>query len=114
MGKMNRYAEFTILGIVAILIVAAAAGCGSNRKSLEELAGDEDEIRVYEVFGMDCPGCHGGVEDLVNRVDGVVASEANWEQQRLTVVVSRSAEVTDRKIFEAIKLANFTPGERVQ
>ncbi len=111
---MNRFLGFLLLGVVAILIVSAAIGCSSSQKNIETLAGEGSEMRIYEVFGMDCPGCHGGVENLVNRLNGVVTSKANWDKQQLTVVVSHSADVTDQIIFDAIKQANFTPGKRVK
>lgn len=112
--NMNRYLGLMAVGIIAILMLGSVIGCSSNRKSIEELAGEGNEIRIYEVFGMDCPGCHGGVENLVNRLDGVIASRANWEKQQLTVVVSQSVQVTDQVIFDAVKRANFTPGRRVK
>lgn len=111
---MIRFLKLLILGVIAILIVSAAIGCGSSRKNIEELADEGNEIRIYEVFGMDCPGCHGGIENLVNGLNGVVTSKANWDKQQLTVVVSRSADVTDKIIFDAIKRANFTPGKQVK
>ncbi|UCC44816.1 MAG: cation transporter [Candidatus Zixiibacteriota bacterium] len=111
---MYRLLGFMSVGVTVILIVSVAIGCGSNRKNIEELAGEGNELRVYEVFGMDCPGCHGGVEKLVNRLNGVIASKANWEKQQLTVVILRTAEITDQMIFDAIKQANFTPGKRLR
>ena len=111
---MNRLLGRTTPLIIAIIAIGLAIGCGSSRKSIEELAGEDSEIRVYEVFGMDCPGCHGGVENLVNSLDGVVASRANWEQKKLTVLVSKSAQVSDQMILDAIRQANFTPGKRVE
>lgn len=111
---MNKYTGLILVGIIAILMVGSLIGCASNRKNIEELAGEGDEIRIYEVFGMDCPGCHGGVENLVNRLNGVKTSRANWEKQQITVVISRSVQITDRMIFDAIEQANFTPGKRVK
>jgi copper chaperone CopZ len=111
---MNRFFVLLIFGVIAILVVSAIIGCSSGRKNFEELAGEGNEIRIYEVFGMDCPGCHGGVENLVNKLNGVISSSANWEKQQLMVVVSGSVEVTDEIIFTAIQQANFTPGKRVK
>ena len=63
---------------------------------------------------MDCPGCHGGVEKLVNKIEGIEASEADWEKKTLVVAVKKDAEVSDEKIEEAVREANFTPGERIE
>jgi len=111
---MNRSSRLLIFGVITILIISATLGCNSGRKNFDELTGEGNEMRIYEVFGMDCPGCHDGVENLINGLSGVISSKANWEKQRLTVVISNSSEVTDEKIFDAIKRANFTPGKRVK
>ena len=71
-------------------------------------------VRVYEVFGMDCPGCHGGIEKLVNKVPAVINSEANWEKQELRIWIDSAKEVKDEDIIDAIELANLTPGERIK
>ncbi|MBD3868964.1 MAG: cation transporter [Acidobacteria bacterium] len=98
--------------VVAILL---AAGCATADRSVSTDPGSTDlEVRIYEVFGMDCPGCHGGLEKLVLRVQGVEAAQANWEQKRLTVTVSSGVELDDEAVFEAVRQANFTPGERLQ
>ena len=101
--------------IILSLLLASTVignGCGGGKGfTLTEEPGTE--IRIYEVFGMDCPGCHGGVEKLVNRVEGVVTSVANWTKKRIAVKVRLEANVTDETIFDAIKRANFTPGKRI-
>lgn len=112
--KMNRISITLILGIIAVITINTLLGCGSNRKHIDDLIGDGDEIRIYEVLGMDCPGCHGGLENLINKIPGVKGSEANWEKQQLRVVIDLNAEVSDQAIFEAIKQANFTPGKRLR
>jgi copper chaperone CopZ len=91
------------------------AGCATADRAVSTEPGNTDlEVRIYEVFGMDCPGCHGGLEKLVLRVPGVDAAEANWEQKILTVTVSPVTDLDDEAVYEAIRQANFTPGERLQ
>ena len=102
-----------ILMLAAGLILTAGCATADRTVSTEPVNADS-EVRVYEVFGMDCPGCHGGLEKLVLRVPGVAAAEANWEQKRLTVTVSPGVELDDQAVLEAIRQANFTPGERLQ
>jgi copper chaperone CopZ len=70
------------------------------------------QIRVYEVFGMDCPGCHGGIEKLVDKLPAVQKSEANWEKQELKIWINPEKGVKDEDIIDAIERANLTPGER--
>ena len=95
-------------------MLALGHGCGGPGKGTTLTAEEGTEIRVYEVFGMDCPGCHGGAEKLVNRVEGVVTSVANWTTQRIAVKVRLEANVADEAVLDALKRANFTPGERIK
>jgi copper chaperone CopZ len=111
---MNRNLKLLITGITAVLILGTLFGCGSGRKNLDELAHDGNELRVYEVFGMDCPGCHGGLENLIDKIPGVIASQANWKKQELQVVIESDSAVTDQLINDAIRKANFTPGKRLR
>jgi hypothetical protein len=103
-----------LTGFIPILIIAFALGCGSSRPDISEVAGENNEIRVYEVFGMDCPGCHDGLEKLVNEIPEVVTSKANWEKQRLQVVLKPNSSIDDTVILSAIEKANFTVGKRLQ
>jgi copper chaperone CopZ len=101
-----------LVGMFALVVGIQVSGCSSSKASFSDLAGEGSEIRVYEVFGMDCPGCHGGLENLVNEIPGVRASQANWEQQLLRVALDPAVEVDDDTIHNAIKRANFTSGRR--
>ncbi len=98
---------------LTLAVCLIAFGCGGGNKGFTLTEEPGTEIRVYDVFGMDCPGCHGGVEKLVNRVDGVVTSVANWTKKRIAVKVRLADNVTDEAIFKAITEANFTPGKRI-
>lgn len=102
------------LSILTILMMSFVFGCGPTRINFDELVVDGTEVRIYEVFGMDCPGCQGGLENLINDIPGVVASEANWEKQQLRVLISSKTEVSDEAINEAVKQANFTLGKRIK
>jgi len=96
---------------IAMSLAMLMVSCAPTPKSNIVSSG---EIRVYEVFGMDCPGCHGGLEKLVKAVDGVVAAQASWQEKRLTVTVAEGAELSDDAIREAIARANFSSGERLK
>lgn len=100
----------------SFIIVVLAAGCASNATSTAQKAQQQTaaEERVYEVFGMDCPACHGGLTKLVNSIDGVAASKANWEEKVLIVHIASEATVSDEQIVDAIERANFTAGKRLK
>jgi len=100
---------------VSLSILMCVIGCTQQEQyvSYDSIA-QQAGARVYEVFGMDCPGCHGGLEKLVKKIPAVQDARANWQQQRLTVTEQPDAELNDDDIYDAIKRANFTPGERLQ
>jgi cation transport ATPase len=75
---------------------------------------EDSETRVYEVFGMNCPGCHGGLEKLVKKIPAVQQAEGNWRKQQLVVAIRPSVELNDEDIYDAIRRANFTPGKRIK
>ncbi|UCD17871.1 MAG: heavy-metal-associated domain-containing protein [Candidatus Zixiibacteriota bacterium] len=102
-------AEFMML-----LLLIGLLGCSAPATDFSQFEQEGSEVRVYEVFGMDCPGCHGGLEKLVNAIPGIRTSKANWEKQRLHVVLQPETQVDDSAIHDAIKRANFTPGKRIR
>jgi copper chaperone CopZ len=89
--------------------LALQAAADSNENTAENT-----DVRIYEVFGMNCPGCHGGLNKLVQKISAVQQSEANWEKKRLMVTVKPGAKLNDEDVYDAIRRANFTPGERLK
>ncbi|MHC4882236.1 MAG: heavy-metal-associated domain-containing protein [Planctomycetota bacterium] len=103
------------LGLLFCIIpILYVQGCGQPEQNEATVLLQDSNARVYEVFGMDCPGCHGGLEKLVKKVPGVKEAQANWQKQRLIVIVEPNAEVEDEAIYDAIRRANFTPGKKLQ
>lgn len=96
-----------------ILFGAFALNCGPKNREMVGMAVTESERRVYEVFGMDCPGCHGGLEKLVTKIPNVLQAEANWQKKRLVVFIRPGTQLSDDDIYDAILRANFTPGKRL-
>jgi copper chaperone CopZ len=102
------------MAIVAIFL-SVAGGCSSTGKNVNTNSVDQGlETRVYEVFGMDCPGCHGGVEKLVMKIQSVDNVTANWSEQQLVVMVKQGMDLNDDEIYDAVQRANFTVGKRVK
>ena len=114
MYKKDPIYKAISLFLISTIFLITFVGCGGTKTSIDSFDESSTEMRIYEVFGMDCPGCHGGLENLVNEISGVLGSQANWEKQRLKVIVSPNIDVSDDAIFEAIKKANFTPGKRIK
>lgn len=82
----------------------------SAKQSKGEIT-DSTSLHRYEVFGMDCPGCHGGVEKLVKAVLGVEDARANYLKKEIVVTAAAGQSIDKQAVFEAIRKANFTPGK---
>ena len=106
--------RYMFLPLVLFVLLFCGIGCNTASQSSAVESVEASETRVYEVFGMDCPGCHGGVEKLVKKIPGVQFSQANWIQKRLVVTVDPKVKLKDEDIYDAIKRANFTPGKRIK
>jgi len=97
-----------------LLLWGMIAGCASRDSRASGMTDEDREVRIYEVFGMDCPGCHGGLENLVLKIPAVDTATANWKEQRLVVVVKPGSSLDDELVYDAIRRANFTAGGRIQ
>lgn len=98
---------------IILLAMFALMACAARSTEPHDYSIDF-KMRVYEVFGMDCPGCHGGVENLIKKIPAVQDAKANWQKKILTVWIKPGAVLNDDDIFDAIKKANFTPGKRIK
>ncbi len=86
-----------------------------NQAYAENIRQDTDrEVRAYEVFGMDCPGCASALNKIAGRVSGVEKAVTDWQKGILTIHIKENHQVNDQEIFNAIKKANFTPGRRLK
>ena len=103
-----------VIPAVLFILVSMITGCTSKHAKAPEIPDDDREVRIYEVFGMDCPGCQGGVENLVLKIPAVLSAQADWKEQRLVVVVKPGSQLDDELVYDAIRRANFTPGKRIQ
>ncbi|MHC4125384.1 MAG: heavy-metal-associated domain-containing protein [Planctomycetota bacterium] len=108
---MIKY-KFYFLVLSALLI--CVFGCTATDSDMSVKSNTNNETRVYEVFGMSCPGCHGGLEKLVKKIPAVQEAEANWQKKQLVVIVHPEVELNDEDIYDAIRRANFTLGKRIK
>jgi len=103
------------LAVVSVsAMIVMLMGCSLMAKNKTEEFYADSEIRVYEVYGMDCPACASGLDKLVEKIPSVGKSEADWKGKKLKVTVKPGDELQDEDIFDAINKANFTPGKRIQ
>ena len=103
-----------VIPAVLFIFVSMITGCTSKHAKAPEIPDDDREVRIYEIFVMDCPGCHGGVENLVLKIPAVLSAQADWKEQRLVVVVKPGSQLDDELVYDAIRRANFTQGKRIQ
>ena len=102
-----------LLLLTIFVILFGALGCHTSEPNVNAQSMDNSQTRTYEVFGMDCPGCHGGLEKLVKKIPSVQNAQANWEKKQLMVTVRPQAQLNDEDIYDAVRRANFTPGKRI-
>ena len=114
MKKHTNAARNAVFVAAICMAIMSHLGCSTGRGNAVADLPEGTEVRVYEVFGMDCPGCHGGVEKLVDEIPAVEKSEANWKEKQLTVVVRPGSDLKDEDVLDAIVRANLTPGERLR
>ncbi|MGC9352238.1 MAG: heavy-metal-associated domain-containing protein [Mariniphaga sp.] len=67
---------------------------------------------LYEVSGMDCPGCQSTLEKQVKKIDGVADAKASFKEKQVVIELKPGAKVSDEEIEKRIKKANFTPGKK--
>ena len=68
----------------------------------------QSDTLVFSVYGMDCPGCEGGLEKQINKIGSVKFSDANWLKQDLRVVLFQDSTLNENELEKRVKKANFT------
>ncbi len=97
-----------------ICIAIFGISCSSTTTTVREDTSANYETRIYEVFGMDCPGCESGLCNLIDKIEAVHSSKASWKDKRLIVKVKPGQTLSDEDILKAIKDGNFTAGKRIK
>ncbi len=103
-----------LLFLTVSFLLFCGVGCNTAGQSSAVESMEASEVRVYEVFGMDCPGCHGGLEKLVKKIPAVQQAKANWVEKQLAITVEPGTELNDEDIYDAIRRANFAAGKRIK
>ena len=108
------YRFFSVITVFCLVLVCSWCTTSAKNSVIQDMDTEGDEVRIYEVFGMDCPGCHGGLEKLVNKIPSVQTSKANWKDKRLFVTVNTASDLNDEDVYDAIRRANLTPGKKIK
>ena len=108
------YRFFSVVLIFCLALVCSGCTGPAQNSEIQGIDTKGHEVRIYEVFGMDCPGCHGGLEKLVNKTPAVQSSKANWKDMKLFVTVNIASDLNDEDVYDAIRRGSFTPGKRIR
>ncbi|NQU39538.1 MAG: heavy-metal-associated domain-containing protein [Lentisphaerae bacterium] len=101
----------SVTACVLFLLVAGLTGCATAPPTVS--AGDTADTITYEVYGMDCPGCHGGVEKNLKKIPGVADAAANWKEKTIVLTLAPDEEVSHAAVEQAVKDSNFSLGKRI-
>jgi len=97
-----------LAAVFAFMIMSPAAVGQSADDEKTQVADRKTDTLEFTVYGMDCPGCEGGLEKQVNKIESVETSEANWRKQQLKVIPEKGAAVDIKALEKRIKKANLT------
>ena len=100
------------LYLVLSALTAGLLGCSTPAPAPGTATASHAEIS-YIVYGMDCPGCHGGLEKNLEKIPGVMDASANWKQQTVSLRLAESDTVTAEQVKQAVEDSNFTLGQPV-
>lgn len=108
--------SFLLIAITILASSVSTAIAGTFANDIIEAQKDttQNKVIVYEVFGMDCPGCQSGLEKQVKKIEGVADAKASFKAKEVIIELKPGANVTDEEIENRIKKANFTPGKKVE
>lgn len=108
------YRFFSIILVCCLVLICSGCTTTAQTSEIQNSETHSNDVRIYEVFGMDCPGCHSGLEKLVNKIPAIQSSQANWKDKQLSIAVNPGSSLDDQNVYDAIRRGNFTPGKRLE
>ncbi len=110
----NSFLLIAIIGLFSSVPTAVFAETIEDNIIIAQNDTTQNKVVVYEVFGMDCPGCQSGLEKQVKKIEGVADAKASFIAKEVIIELKPDATVSDEEIESRIKKANFTPGKKVE
>lgn len=98
----------TVMALTAIILFV---GCATDQTPHP---GSATVQTTYEILGMDCPGCHGGLEKNLKKIPGVTSASANWKKQTVTITTEGERQIDLSEIRKAVEQSNFTFGKALK
>ena len=107
---MKTFCVLAIISIILALPEISNAQTNSQTETINQKShsGYQTDTITFTVYGMDCPGCEGGLEKQVNKIPYVKYSKANWINQELKVVVEKDSIINIDELEKRVNKANFT------
>lgn len=118
MNKMTkkRYNLRFLLVMLFLAMGTSVLFAGNSQNTEVRIQADsiaQKDSVLYEVFGMDCPGCQSALEKQLKKIDGVADASASWKKKEVVIRLKPGTAVKEEEIFDRIERANFTPGKKI-
>lgn len=101
----------TIIILIAVLFLSTVLNAQNHAQvdSVNQIQQNiQSDTLVFTVFGMDCPGCEGGLEKQINKIQSIQFSNADWVKQELRIVLAKDSTLNLDELEKRVKKANFT------
>ena len=102
-----KYVLF-IMVLLVIPLMSYSQDNIRNDSTIHEHDNIQRDTLKYTIYGMDCPGCEGGIEKQVDKITSVEYSKANWVDQELIIVLRQDSVLDIETLRKRVKKANFT------
>lgn len=100
--------------IICLSISSSAQNQTQDNLAKKNQKNIQSDTLVFTVYGMGCPGCEGGLEKQVNKIQSVQFSDADWIKQELRIVLAKDFALDMTELKKRIKKANFTLKENTK
>lgn len=100
-------AIYILLTAILFILIPTISQAQNNIKN-ESIIHNQADTLKYTIYGMDCPGCEGGLEKQVNKIPAIGFSKADWVNQELRIVLLKDSTLTIKELEKRVKKANFT------
>lgn len=101
----------TIIVLIAVLFLSATSNAQNQTRDnlvIQNRQNFQTDTLVFTVYGMGCPGCEGGLEKQINKIQSVQFSDADWIKQELRIVLAKDSALNINELKKRVKKANFT------
>ena len=99
---------FVLFSFIGFPVTGTAQESNQVTDPQEKIEQTGKDTLSFTVYGMDCPGCEGGLEKQINKIPSVKESDAFWMTQKLVVIMKADSVLNLEDLKQRVKKANFT------